>query len=130
MTDLVIDASALIDALVGTEQVAIQEMIAGRPLVAPAHVDAEVLSGLRGLTLGGHLSRTRCLDALTDLRDLPLERWPLDDGLLRRAFDFAANLTSYDALYVALAEALDAPLLTRDARLARTARRWVRVEFA
>jgi predicted nucleic acid-binding protein len=57
-----------------------------------------------------------------------VQRYP-HDFLLPRVWDLPANLTAYDAVYVALAEALDAPLLTRDWRLAAAARHHVRVEL-
>lgn len=64
--ELVIDASALVDALVGEDAEAIVDTVAGQSMLAPAHLDAEVLSALRGLRLGGQLSLGRCRDALTD----------------------------------------------------------------
>jgi predicted nucleic acid-binding protein len=57
---------------------------------------------------------------LTDFEDLPVQRWPFGDGLRRRAFQLRDNVPAYDAAYVALAEALECPLLTRDSRLARS----------
>ena len=57
---------------------------------------------------------------LADHRDLAVERWPADDALRRRALQLCENVSSYDAAYVVLAEALDCPLVTRDARLARS----------
>ena len=56
---------------------------------------------------------------LSDFDDLPIHRWPSAGGLRLRAFDLRDTLSAYDAAYVALAEALDCPLLTRDARLGR-----------
>lgn len=126
---VVVDASVVADALVGADSAVLHEVLADRTLLAPAHIDAEVLSALRGLMLGRHLSRRRCRDALLDLDALPLDRWPLAPLLLGRALELAENVTSYDALYVALAELAEAPLVTRDARLARAARRWVAVEL-
>mgnify|MGYP003377930194 FL=1 len=126
---VVVDASVLVDALVGADSVELHRAIGNRPLLAPAHVDAEVLSALRGLMLGKHLSQQRCRDALLDLDALPLERWSLTAVLLSRAFDLADAITSYDALYVALAEVVSIPLVTRDRRLARAAQRWVTVEL-
>ena len=75
---------------------------------------------LRGLVLGGHLGVHRAEEALTDLEDLPVRRWPSSDGLRRRGLQLRHNLSAYDAASVALAEALECPLITRDARLART----------
>jgi predicted nucleic acid-binding protein len=61
--------------------------------------------------------------------DFPIRRYP-HTFLLARAWDLRRNFTAYDAVYVALAEALDAPLLTRDQRLAAAAKRHVRVAVA
>lgn len=126
---VVVDASVLVDALVGADAADLHAVLADRPLLAPAHIDAEVLSALRGLMLGKHLTRERCRDALLDLDALPLDRWSLSPVLLSRAFDYADEVTSYDALYVALAEVAGVPLITRDSRLARTAQRRVKVEL-
>jgi predicted nucleic acid-binding protein len=68
------------------------------------------------------------MDLLTDFMDLPIERWPATGALLRRAFQLPHNLSSYDAAYVVLAEALACPLVTRDARLAKAAPSTVEVE--
>ena len=97
-------------------------------LHAPMLIDFEVVSALRGLTLGGHLSATRAEDLLGDLEDLPVRRWAAADPLRRRAFALLDKLSSYYASYVALAEALDCPLLTRDARLARPAGHAAKIE--
>jgi predicted nucleic acid-binding protein len=66
----------------------------------------------------GTLDETRLAEAVEDLGALPFRRWP-ELPLLRRAFELRANLTAYDALYVTLAEGLDCPLVTADARLGR-----------
>ena len=63
------------------------------------------------------ISEQRGEEALEDLRDLPLNRYP-HDFLLPRVWELRATLTAYDAVYVALAEVLDAPLLTCDGRIA------------
>jgi len=76
----------------------------------------------------GAISDARAQEALRDLRDLPITRYP-HQFLLDRVWDLRHNLTAYDAAYVALAEALDASLVTRDARLAAGSRRVVRVEL-
>jgi predicted nucleic acid-binding protein len=117
---IVVDCAAVVDALTtvaGTE--ALRARMAGEELHAPQLIDYEVISVLRGLARGGHLTESRALDALTDFHDLPVQRWPASDGLRRRAFQLRHNLSAYDAAYVALAEAMDCPLLTRDARISR-----------
>ncbi|MHB1988235.1 MAG: type II toxin-antitoxin system VapC family toxin [Acidimicrobiales bacterium] len=84
---------------------------------------------LRSLTSGGQLSVTRAEDALTDFDDLPPQRRSCADGLRRAAFQLRDSVSSYDAAHVALAEALDCPLLTRDTRLSRTTGDAVRIEL-
>lgn len=118
---IVVDSAALIDALTvidGTED--LRAHLATQELHAPALLDFEVVSAMRGLTLGGHISAARAADLLSDFDDLPVQRWPFADALRRRAFDLRDNVSAYDAAYVVLAEALQCPLLTRDRRLART----------
>ena len=115
------DCAAVVDALTGlagTDE--LRAYVARDDLHAPTLVDVEVVSALRGLTLRGHLSATRAQDLLSDFDDLPIHRWPSADALRRRAFQLRDNLPAYDAAYVALAEALDCPLVTRDGRLARS----------
>jgi predicted nucleic acid-binding protein len=118
---IVVDCSAVVDALIGAPRIDdLVEMLSVEDLHAPQLIDYEVVAAVRGLVLGGHLSAGRGEDVLTDFGDLQLERWPAETGLRRRAFRLRDNLSAYDAAYVALAEALDCPLVTRDRRLART----------
>ena len=114
---IVVDCAAVVDALTAVEGTAeLRALLAGEDLHAPALLDFEVVSALRGLTLRGNLSATRAQDALTDFDDLAVRRWPSADALRRRAFQLRANMSAYDAAQVVLAEALDCPLLTRDLR--------------
>ncbi len=118
---IVVDCSAVVDALTGvtgTQQ--LRSLLAAEDLHAPSLLDVEVVSALRGLTLRGELSQARAEDLLTDFEDLPLQRWPTADALRRRAFQLRDSISAYDAAYVALAEALDCVLVTRDRRLARS----------
>ncbi len=85
-------------------------------LAAPALVDLEVVSVLRRASRGGSLEERRAGQALADLLVLPLRRGP-HGPLLARIWELRDNLTAYAAAYVAMAEALEAPLLTADARL-------------
>jgi len=85
-------------------------------LLVPAHFDAEVLSGLRGLVRGGHLDGGDGEEWWTATLDAPLVRVPLTD--LARAWTMAATVSAYDAPYVALAQRADTPLVTLDRRLA------------
>ncbi len=72
---------------------------------------------IRRNTIGGRLSPAQAAAAINDLLDLPIAVYP-SGPLLRRGWQLRGNVTSYDACYVALAEALTCPLLTADARLA------------
>ena len=126
---IVVDAAAVVDALsavAGGDE--LRAYLAGEELHAPNLIDFEVVSALRGLTLRGHMTPTRAEDLLTDFDDLPMQRWPGGDALRRRAFELRHTVSGYDAAYVALAEALDCPLLTRDARLARSSGHDARIE--
>jgi predicted nucleic acid-binding protein len=79
-------------------------------------------------TANGEIDSERGRMALVDLADLPLRRYP-HDFLLPRIWDLRSNLTAYDAAYVALAEVLDTPLLTRDRRLAAAAGHHAQIEL-
>lgn len=118
---LVIDASVLAVALLddGQDGDAVRDRLRGEQLAAPALIDLEVASVWRGLARGGHLDPRRVRLALDDLQELPLQRVE-HTSLLWRCWELRDNLTIYDAAYVALAEALQAPLLTGDRRLARS----------
>ena len=117
---IVADASAILEILLGTPdsaRVADRLFTPGETLHAPHHLNLEVAQVLRRYALAGELDSTRGLEALEDLADLPLTLYP-HDLLLPRIWELRRNLTVYDAAYVALAEALGAPLVTRDASLA------------
>ncbi len=116
----VFDASVLVDYLAGGEyanQVRDHLLNHNEGLWAPHLVDAEVGHVLRRAVLIGELRPSIAGAALTALADLPLRRAG-HRGLLARAWALRATVTFYDALYVALAERLDMPLLTLDGRLA------------
>jgi predicted nucleic acid-binding protein len=90
---------------------------AGDALYAPAHLDAEVVSALRGLVRVKPALEAAVPAALHHLARLPIRRMPLVP-LLERMWELRANVTAYDGAYVALAERLSAPVITCDARLA------------
>lgn len=126
---IVVDSAALVDALSaidGSDQ--LRAELARHDLHAPTLIDFEVVSAVRGLTLGGDLTVARAEDLLIDFDDMQIERWPAHHALRRRAFQLRHNLSAYDAAYVALAEALDCPLVTRDSRLARSSGHGARIE--
>jgi predicted nucleic acid-binding protein len=89
----------------------------GEVLHAPHLLDVEVAQVLRRLEQAGPLSTERAEEALSDLRALRIVRYA-HQPLLTRAWALRHNLSAYDALYVALAEGLEAPLVTTDRRLA------------
>jgi predicted nucleic acid-binding protein len=117
---IVVDSSALVAMLTGEERARVVQPLAENDLewIVPEHFVLEVLSALRGVWLGGQLDRSGFEAASGRLGSLPLDLWP-SQPLLRRIVELAANANPYDAAYVALAERLDAPLLTLDAKLAR-----------
>ena len=119
---IVTDASVIVTALAddGPDGDRVRERLRGERLVAPHVLDLEVLSGWRRLASAGDLDDRRAAFALDDLRALPIERVP-HHPLLARCWQLRDELTPYDAVYVALAEALDATLVTADARLSSAA---------
>lgn len=115
----VIDASVLVEYLAQGEHAdqARTHVLGTRPLWIPHLADAEVGHVLRRGVLARQLSAERARAALEDLAALPLRR-ASHRGLLARAWALRENLSFYDGLYVALAERLNAPLVTLDRRLA------------
>jgi predicted nucleic acid-binding protein len=97
-------------------------------LHAPHLLDIEVAQVIRRYAATGEIEQERGAEALADLAEVPLRRYP-HHFLLPRVWDLRNNLTAYDAVYIALAEMLDAPLLTRDQRMAAAGRHHVRVEL-
>jgi predicted nucleic acid-binding protein len=99
-------------------RVAVAEALAsGNALFAPAHLDAEVVSALRGIARVNPALARAVPAALTHLAGFPIRRMPLAP-LMERMWALRNNITAYDAAYVALAERLQSPLITCDAKLA------------
>lgn len=122
MVHYVIDASAAAEYLLRTRTgQRLDGLLRDSLLIAPALMDAEVLSGLRRAVLRRHLDETRARMALQDLRDWPIERIP-HSVLLTEAWKHRHNLSAYDALYVAAARLHEASLITADGPLARAPR--------
>ena len=118
----VIDCSAMIDLLAAktrTGDAIARRVIAAQTLYTPYVLDRDVISALLGLTRGQKISEREADAALSSYRAFPVERqdvlplWP-------RLKSLHANLSAYDAQYVALAEALHVPLITADARIKRS----------
>lgn len=117
---IVVDASALLEVLLRTRAAPAVEaalFAPGETLHAPHLIDVEIAQVLRRYAAGGEIDADRGNAALDDLAAVPMTRYP-HDVLLPRIWALRHNLTAYDAAYVALAEALDATLVTRDRRLA------------
>lgn len=125
---IVVDASALTDFLLGRPEAlnALGHELAGRehePLHAPELIEPETLNALRRLAVSGGVTDRRATEAASDLAHTRLIRYP-HAPLRERVWDLRHNLTAYDATYLALAEALDDPvLLTGDGGLAARARK-------
>ena len=117
---LVVDASVLVVALAddGADGDRARERLKDEELAAPELVDLEVASVLRKQLAAGSLDSRRAQLGLADLTDLAIRRAP-HLPLLARCWELRANMTIYDAAYVALAEAFEVSLLTADSRLAR-----------
>jgi predicted nucleic acid-binding protein len=128
---IVLDASALVELLLGTRMgrsVATRIADPATSLHAPHLADVEVAQTLRRYVREGDLDAPSAAGALEDLRALDLQRHS-HEPLLGRVWTLRQNLTAYDAVYVALAEALDTRLLTCDGRLARAPGMARRVEL-
>ena len=115
---IVVDASVLASALAddGADGDRVRRRLAGELLFAPELIDLEVASVWRRAARSGRLDGRRAALALADLASVPVARAP-HLPLMGRIWDLRANLTSYDAAYVALAEMLDSVLVTADRAL-------------
>ena len=119
---IVVDASAILEVLLRTPSAARIEDRLFQPfetLHAPHLLDLEVAQVIRRYAAAGELTAERGRQALGDLVDVPINRYS-HDILLPRIWELRHNVTAYDAAYLALAEVLEAPLVTCDARLAKS----------
>lgn len=124
MNVLVFDASAVLELLLVTpaaQRLSDRLRAPGADLHLPALCDVDVGSALRRLLINRTISTQRAADALTDYADLPATRHG-HLALLDRALDLRTNVSFYDAIYVVLAEQLEATLVTADRRLANAAK--------
>lgn len=117
----VVDTSAVVDLLLGSGSAAtIRRLLTDGPAAAPQLLVFETLAVLRRDVARGDLDPARARAAVQDLGDVPVDLFPLPP-LRARAWELRENLTIADGMFVALAELLDEPLVTLDARLARAA---------
>jgi len=126
---IVVDASALIEVLLQTErgQIISETLLAAdENLNAPHLIDVEVSQVLRRYCLSDQMTSARAREALQDLIDFPIHRYP-HDLFIERIWELRRSLTAYDAAYVALSEALDARLITCDGRIAAASGHTARV---
>ena len=116
----VIDASVLVAAVAEAQLGGpwARASISRGPLAAPELALAEATNVLRRLEMSGKVSSLEATAAHRDLLRLEIDLYPFAP-FAGRVWELRANLTCYDAWYVALAEALDWPLLTLDRRLSR-----------
>jgi predicted nucleic acid-binding protein len=117
---IVVDASIVLELLLRTRRgrrIEPRLLAAAISLAAPHLLDVEVAQVLRRYARSGVLDGRRGQEALQDLADLPVERYS-HELLLPRIWELREHFTAYDAAYVALAELLEATLLTADRRLA------------
>lgn len=128
---IVVDASAVVDLLLPSDAagtVAARLFDSGDSLAAPYLIDVETAQVLRRYARAGEIDGQHGRETMADLADMPIRRYP-HDMLLPRVWDLRHNLTAYDAVYVALAEVLDAPLVTRDRWLAGAAGHGAEIEL-
>ena len=118
---VVCDASAVVAVLLdsGTSGQWATTQLSGAELFAPTLLPYECANIVRRHELGGAISADQAAQAHADLLDLPVNLWPYEP-LADRAWELRKNLSSYDAVYVALAEALAAKLVTLDRRILRS----------
>jgi len=128
---IVVDASAALDYLLAAgafERIAARFATPAESLHAPHLLDVEVAHAVRRLAMTRIISAARANEALEDMASLRLRRYP-HTWLLPRMWQLRSNMSAFDAAYVALAEALDASLVTADGSLARAPGHDARIEL-
>lgn len=128
---IVVDASAALEVLLKTPAAAAIEarlFQAAQTLHVPHLADVEIAQVLRRLASGNQMDPQACRTALEDWLFFPVRRYP-HDVLLARVWELRQNVSAYDAVYIALAEALGAPLVTHDARLAKAPGHTAKIEL-
>jgi predicted nucleic acid-binding protein len=126
---LVVDTSAVLAALVAYDRTPLVERLAeDGDLHAPHLIDTEVLHALWRLNALGELTDERAADVRADFSELALVRYP-HFALSDRIWELRDNLTAYDAVFVALAESMEVPLVTCDRRLSKAPGHTAHVEL-
>ncbi|MEO8381977.1 MAG: type II toxin-antitoxin system VapC family toxin [Acidobacteriota bacterium] len=126
---LIVDASILVDLYLSAIAVeSISARIRGEVLHAPVTIDAEVVHTLRRHCLAKSVTVEQAEGALELFSRTPINRYSVE-SLIRRMWAMRQNITAYDAAYVALAESLNVPLITRDRRLSRSSGHAARIEY-
>ncbi len=123
---IVVDASVFVDIVLGDDQLA--RHIAGHQVHVPVTVDVELVHALRRRWLAGMLDAGRAQTAIALFGARKLTRHPVAP-LAQRIWSLRQNVTAYDAAYVALAEALNVPLITRDRRLANSSSHTATIQY-
>jgi predicted nucleic acid-binding protein len=117
---IVVDASAVIEALINPDDVPQVEESFSHTVLAPHLIDLEVIQVLRRLVRADELTADRASNLVEQYAFMPIERMP-HTPFFARIWQLRNNVTAYDAIYIALAEHYRAPLLTRDRRLSMIA---------
>lgn len=128
---IVVDSSIILEILLRTKSaLSIEKRIfsKGQTLHAPHLIDIEIAQVIRRYTSAGEITAERGFQAIEDFIDFRISRYS-HDILLHRIWELRTNMTAYDAAYVALAEILDSPLLTRDAKLTRSAASTAKIQL-
>lgn len=128
---IVADASAVVAAISGGGQQTdtIRDRLEREDeLFAPHLIDLEVLQALRRAVRLGELSADRAVDGVQALAELALTRFP-HEPFMGRIWELRDRLSTYDAVYLAIAEAIGVPLVTCDAALAAVAERTAEVDL-
>ena len=126
---IVVESSAMVDALVDDPaNPELLALLADEDLHAPALLDFEVASALRGHVLGGKLDPVRLDEAVADFAAFRIERHQMT-GLLGHMLDLRESFTVYDAAYLVLARALAAPVVSADAKLGEATRLGIKVRI-